>query len=267
MRVITLASAGQLPAVHLTSPDGARAVITLFGAHLLSWTTADGAEQLFCSERSSLDGSRAIRGGVPVIFPQFNERGPILRHGFARLSSWRLVDSGLDGELAYADFALAPADLAAAHAAAWPHSFALRLRVALAGARLELSLEVDNEGDAPFDFSAALHSYHRVDDIGRVRIDGVQPATLAVPDALDAIYANVDAIALHDGARSRHSRQSGFSDAVVWNPGQAASATMADLTPDDYRHFVCIEPALIAPFTLAAGARWRGHNVLSVAAR
>ncbi|WP_229425240.1 hypothetical protein [Massilia sp. Se16.2.3] len=60
---------GQLPALLLSAPDGAQATVTLYGAHLVSWRGADGRERLFCSARSSQDGAKAIRGGVPVIFP------------------------------------------------------------------------------------------------------------------------------------------------------------------------------------------------------
>ena len=88
---------GQLPALQLRAPDGAEATITLYGAHLVSWkavTTAGGPaqERLFLSSLSALDGQKAIRGGVPVIFPQFAERGTGMRHGFARVSTWRVLD-------------------------------------------------------------------------------------------------------------------------------------------------------------------------------
>ena len=97
--------------MRLTSTDGAQAIVTLYGAHLVSWKSMDGKERLFCSTRSSLDGSRAIRGGVPVIFPQFAERGSGMRHGFARVCPWRLVGSGTQRGAAFALFSLEPADL------------------------------------------------------------------------------------------------------------------------------------------------------------
>ena len=71
---------GQLPAVTIRATDGAQATVTLYGGHLVSWRGSDGRERLFCSRESALDGSRAIRGGVPVIFPQFGARGAGMRH-------------------------------------------------------------------------------------------------------------------------------------------------------------------------------------------
>ena len=46
--------------------------------HGLMWQrAADGVERLYLSPQTSRDGSTAIRGGVPVCFPQFNMRGPL----------------------------------------------------------------------------------------------------------------------------------------------------------------------------------------------
>ena len=98
---------GQLPAIRIASNDGAEAIVTLYGAHLISWKGADGAQRMFRSAKSALDGTKAIRGGVPVIFPQFAERGSGMRHGFARVATWRLEQSG-DG---WAVFGLNEADL------------------------------------------------------------------------------------------------------------------------------------------------------------
>ena len=259
--VITDTPFGQLPAVHLRAADGAEAIITLFGAHLVSWHGADGKQRLFCSARSALDGSAAIRGGVPVIFPQFNQRGAGMRHGFARVSTWTLVESGSADGAAFAVFALEPHALAAGLAQAWPHAFLLRLRVTVGGASLAMAFEVHNRGTAAFAFSCALHMYHLVEQIGAVRIDGLQDATLAIGAMRDEIFYAIDKpIALHTGAGAATLalEQDGFTDAVVWNPGALNALAMADLADDEYRHFVCIEPALIEPVTLPAGAQWHG---------
>jgi glucose-6-phosphate 1-epimerase len=159
---------GHLPALQLRAPDGAEATITLYGAHLVSWKTAPSPdatavnaaaqERLFLSSLSALDGSRAIRGGVPVIFPQFAERGSGMRHGFARVSTWRVLESGEQDGTAFALLGLSGADLAPALATAWPHPFELSLRITLQARELTLALEVRNTGNVAFPFSAALHT-------------------------------------------------------------------------------------------------------------
>ncbi len=265
MNAIAMTTWGALPAVQLTGADGASATVTLYGAHLVSWTTADGAERLFCSERSARDGSRAIRGGVPVIFPQFAERGDGMRHGFARVSTWRLADSGEAEQGVFAVFVLTRPDLAPAVAAAWEHGFELRLTVALQAQTLSLNLDVRNTGDDEFAFSAALHSYFLVDDIKAVRIKGVEAGALRIDDKIDRIYRDASAgITLAHGAASLKLTQSGFRDAVIWNPGAADTAALADMQDAEYQRFVCIEPALIVPASLQGGAAWRGeHQVVA----
>lgn len=255
---------GQLPALLLSAPDGAQATITLYGAHLISWRGADGRERLFCSARSALDGSRAIRGGVPVIFPQFAERGSGMRHGFARVSSWRVLESGVENGWAFAVFGLEADDLDRQQAQAWPHGFALALRVAIRANELAMRFEVRNTGGTAFPFAAALHTYHLVEDIASVRIDGVEREELVITDKFDRVYEGVTPpLALVDGGIVLTIRQEGFSDAVVWNPGAADAAALADMDDSEYRRFVCIEPALLSGPTLQPGESWVGEYHVS----
>ena len=264
MTLATHTTFGQLPAIRLSAPDGAEATVTLYGAHLVSWKGADGKERMFCSARSALDGSRAIRGGVPVIFPQFAEQGNGMRHGFARVSTWRLEDSGLDeGDMpgaAWATFVLALGDLPSTIADAWPHQFMLCLRVAVRANELALELTVRNLGAAPFPFAAALHTYHLVPDVCEVRIEGVSSDEISLVDKLDKIYPGVAGRAtMTTSAGTLRIEQDGFPDAVVWNPGPVDAAALADMDNDEYKRFVCIEPALLDPFTLEPGDSWTGR--------
>jgi len=255
---------GQLPALHLRAPGGAEATITLYGAHLVSWKSVSGTgaapqERMFMSSLSALDGSRAIRGGVPVIFPQFAERGSGMRHGFARVSAWRVLDSGEQDGAAFAVLGLNQGDLAPKLTSAWPHAFELALRVSVRDAELAMTLEVRNTGDRPFPFAAALHTYHLVEDVEAVRIDGVSAETVAITDKLDQVFEHVAGpITFDNGADVLLLQQSGFTDAVVWNPGAADAAALSDLEDEEYRNFVCIEPALLGQQELEAGGSWRG---------
>lgn len=271
---VSMTRFGALPALSIQAADGARAIVTLFGAHLVSWHTSDGRELLFCSARSARDGSAAIRGGVPVIFPQFAGRGAGLRHGFARLCHWRLAGCGQDDGDHYAELSLTPDQLPAELAAAWPHAFALRLRVTLRTDGLDLSLGVGNTGAQPFAFAAALHTYYRVDGLETASLEGLcqvhyedEVKSRAVQGQeplrfcgkLDRVYHPAPArLTLRTASAALRLEQDGFTDAVVWNPGAAGAAVLADLADDEFQNFVCIEPALLGPRQLAAGAAWRG---------
>ena len=247
--------------VRLATPQGASASISLFGAHLMSWRTADGKERLFMSSRALLDGSTAIRGGVPVIFPQFNQRGPGQRHGFARTSTWRLAAQGAD----WAELVLAPQDLAPVVAQAWPHAFEARLRFALRGDTLDMRFTVRNSGSAAFDFGGALHTYFALDEFNRAVLHGLRDTPeLHFADALDEACAGTAQLRLESGAGTLLLQQEGFSEWVVWNPGAEGAAATRDLAPGDERRFVCIEPACVEQRPLAAGAEWAGHHSISL---
>lgn len=162
------------PAVRLRTDDGSTAVIMLHGAQLVSWVPADGVERLYLSERAVFDEGQAIRGGVPVIFPQFERLGPdfgVPRHGIVRGRRWQVRHSGQRGDAVHVGLELSddPGTLAQ-----WPHRFQLELTVTLFRMRVEVMLSVQNMDAAAFGFTAALHTYLRVCDVERVGIEGLQ---------------------------------------------------------------------------------------------
>jgi len=55
--------------VTATLPTGESVEVLLYGATVTSWKDASGDEKLWVSEGAVLDGSKAVRGGVPVVFP------------------------------------------------------------------------------------------------------------------------------------------------------------------------------------------------------
>ena len=63
------------------------------GAHLTAWQPPGERPVLFTSPNSAFAPGRAIRGGIPIIFPWFgaNRRVPAApQHGFARTATSRL---------------------------------------------------------------------------------------------------------------------------------------------------------------------------------
>jgi glucose-6-phosphate 1-epimerase len=263
-----------VPATELRSPDGASALIADHGAHLLSWRLADGQEALYLSERSKYGASDAIRGGVPVIFPQFGERGNGKRHGFARVCEWQLQSSGIEGERAVARYRLSTEQAATF---GWSHDFELNYEIAFTAKELTLTLDVHNRGNELMTFNAALHTYLRVADIAAVEVFGLQHANyidqvqggaqatqdnavLTVGEEIDRIYLDVQKpLIVSCRQRSMSVRKQGFADVVLWNPWADKAAQLADMAPDDYRAFVCVEAGAIEhAISLQAGESWRG---------
>ena len=98
--------------------------VYLHGAHVTSWKPArDHDERLFLSERSEFRAGAAIRGGIPVIFPQFAAEGPLPRHGFARTSEWTLDEVSAKAGDAVASLSLRDS---AETRAIWNHAFSPR---------------------------------------------------------------------------------------------------------------------------------------------
>lgn len=251
-----------MPAVRWTGTGGATAVATLQGAHLVSWIPAGGTESIFVSERSPFEAGRAIRGGVPVVFPQFGERGPLPPHGFARTRSWRLA--GEQGGRAV--FLL---ESSAETLQLWPHAFALELAITIGGARMGMELSVRNTGNAPFSFNAALHTYFLVSNAANVRLEGLEGARYVDrggTDAIDRVYLGPSPEThLIDAGRELVLSQQGFPDTVVWNPGAERTAAMADMDPEGYRWMLCVEAAAFeSPVAVQAGGEWAGSQAIAV---
>lgn len=54
--------------IEASLPTGQSVTVQLYGATVTSWKS-NGQEQLFLSEKAHLDGSKPIRGGIPLVFP------------------------------------------------------------------------------------------------------------------------------------------------------------------------------------------------------
>jgi glucose-6-phosphate 1-epimerase len=278
-------TAGGQSRFFLTHPSGATAELHLAGAHLTSWIPAGQGEAIFLSRAASFRPGDAIRGGIPVVFPQFSGLGPLPKHGFARTAVWEpepVPDDDVAGDVVALTLRLRDS---AATRALWPHAFLARLTVELAGDALALRFVVENTGPAPFEFTAALHTYLRVADIARAGLYGLHGVhfrdaldggrereqaerILRVAGPVDRVYPDAPhELLLHDEAagRSVRLRQDGFRDVVVWNPWSAGADALVDMDPHEYRVMLCVEAAQAAtPVTLPPGGRWTGAQRLRV---
>lgn len=263
----------------LKSEAGATAELYLHGAHVTSWKDASGRDVLFTSGKALFAPPKAIRGGVPVCFPQFGMLGPLGQHGFARNTAFTVEARPNSASATLLLVATGEED------EKYPHAFELRVRVELVGGDTLLQeLRVTNTGEEEMAFTCALHTYYRVDDIGAVAVEGLggvtytdslaggarveQAGDVGFDREVDRIYLAAPDTGMRIVDRASGAavevRKTSFPDAVVWNPWVDKSRAMADFGDDEYKVMLCIEPAVAGsgPVKLAPGATWSGTQTL-----
>lgn len=263
------------PAMRLRAPDGAEATVLLHGAHLASWIPAGDVERLYLSPQAVAGAGQAVRGGIPVIFPQFENRGPLPRHGLARNRAWQWVEGIERGGHVIGVLKLTDDE---STRAIWPHAFEAELSFSLSGLRLDVELAVTNTGEQAISFTAALHTYLRCDDVRRARLSGLYGTryldTVAGEEQrqeidpqgfageIDRIYFDVqEPLALSTAMGRMTIEQEGFTDAVIWNPGPEKAVALSDLPDDGWLDMLCVEAASIGrPVRLAPGEDWVGRQ-------
>ncbi|WCJ22372.1 Galactose mutarotase-like superfamily protein [Euphorbia peplus] len=275
--------------VVLRNPQGASVRVSLYGGQVVSWRNEQGEELLFTSSKAIFKPPKALRGGIPICFPQFGTSGSPEQHGFARTKIWTIDENppplhpNDSHSKSFVDLLLKPSE---EDLKFWPHSFEFRLRVALAiSGDLVLISRVRNMNGKPFSFSFAYHTYLSVSDISEVRIEGLetldyldnllrrerfteQGDAITFETELDRVYLsspNIIAVLDHERKRTFVVRKEGLPDAVVWNPWEKKSKAMADFGDEEYKHMLCVNAAAIEkPITLKPGEEWTGRLELLV---
>ena len=268
-----------LACTRITLPNGDSVRVSDFGAQVLSWRSR-GHERMFCSERAVVDGSAAIRGGVPVCFPQFNARGPLPKHGLARRTTWQYQSAEVQGEAITARWQW---DAAAPLHTDFPHALRAELAVTLSADQLQITLSATNTGDTAFAFTGALHTYLVVQGADMAALHGlegaafwearkgfapaVQQGAVALGEEVDRVYArSSQPLELCDAAgRLCISQDAAWPETVVWNPGPALCISLGDMQPTDWMRMLCVEAAAInQPVALHPGQHWQAAQILQV---
>jgi len=248
------------------STPTADAELYLQGAHLTNWTPHGQRPVLFLSPKNPFVAGKAIRGGVPIIFPWFGPRrdgkpGP--DHGFARTTEWTLESARArdDGTIEI----LLTLTSSAATRELFAPDFLLRFRVTV-GSTLEMELETHTVSTEAFRFEAALHAYLAVSDVRHASVTGLEGTVyidktdgfkrksrdaqpLRIAKETDQVYVNTSGPCIvHDPAWNRRIvvEKSGSESTVIWNPWIEKTETMSDMEPDGWKQMLCVEAANVA---------------------
>ncbi|CAN6708917.1 unnamed protein product [Malus baccata var. baccata] len=252
------------PRIILTEPTGSSAEVLLYGGQVVSWKNERREELLFMSSKATGKPPKAIRGGIPVCFPQFGNFGSLEQHGFAKNRLWS-VDSD-------------PSPLA-------PTNNQTSVDLILKSTEEDLKTWPRRNTDSKtFSFTFALINYLYVSDISEVRVEGLetldyldnlmrrerfteQADAITFDEEVNRVYLGTPTkIAMIDHERKRTFvlRKDGMPDAVVWNPWDKKAKTIPDLGDEDYKTMLCVDSAAIeTPIFLKPSEEWKGRQELS----
>ena len=242
----------------------AEAEVHLLGAQVTAFRPAGQEPVLWLSPLSAFENGKAIRGGVPICWPWFGphpSRPDLPAHGVARTREWTALDAA---QLSDGRTRLRLRLVDDEHTrAAWPHGFDLTLSVTL-GSALHLELITTNNGDGPFAYADALHTYLRVGDVREVRVEGLDgqafshstrhyrgvqegPVTFDGGEVNNIYLPSRGAVRVIDPVLKRtiEVSKSGSLATVVWNPGAGGGEAMKDVR-GEWDEFVCVEAATCA---------------------
>lgn len=264
--------------------------ISVFGAHVTRWEEKQSkAPYLFLSKKAHLDGSKPIRGGIPICWPQFSKCGPHpldLSHGFARRMKWKVCPELSSAGKNNVSVTLSLTPNAYTKKLGWDVDFRCEYTVKLVGCSpslLDVSLKVINPKSSPeeLSFTGAFHTYYRISSLENVTIDGLdgamhddrmkktvtrnKNASLKITEETDSLYYDTaDYLTMTDSGYGRKLvlQKSGFPDAVVWNPHISGSPNFKDLASDEYDEMLCVEAVIKDnPVHLQPGESFTGRIV------
>jgi glucose-6-phosphate 1-epimerase len=284
---LDFADAGGLVKAAITL-DGMAGEFYMQGAQLTAWQPQGQRQVLFTSPNSAFAPGRAIRGGIPIIFPWFGPNrhaSAAPQHGFARTALWRLEGVETAGRAALTlIFSLEDHDVGPRF---WPEPFRATYTVVLSQT-LSLRLAVQNRARHPIVFEEALHSYFAISDIAGVAISGLAgavyidktsaaqrkqqtPPLATISAETDSVYLDTPRqCALEDKGWRRRVilEKDGAASTVVWNPWAEKAAAMADLGASAWRGMICVETGNVADneVRLAADAEHEMTTMISVQA-
>jgi len=250
---------GDIPFVEIHNQH-ASALISLQGAHLLSWIPNGEEDVIWLSEDAKFAAGKSVRGGVPVCWPWFgaHESKPDYpAHGFARTTSWQIINTEAlgEGDTRITFVAQPQPEIEAM----WPPETSVQLQFTI-GKKLEMELITHNNGAEPVTIGQALHTYFKVGDVSKVFLHGLddtdyldkledfkrktQHGPITIDEEVDRIYLNTSSdCVIEDKTLKRNIIiiKCGSHSTVVWNPWEETADKMGDLGHQGYKNMLCVE--------------------------
>jgi len=250
---------GDMPILEIKNTH-ATAIISLQGAHLLSWIPAGEEEVIWLSEDAKFAAGKSIRGGIPICWPWFGahaDNPDYPAHGFARTTNWQVSCAEMmDDGGTRISFSSQPLP---ENKVMWPAETSVQLSITI-GKKLEVELNTYNNGSKPITIGQAFHTYFKVADVSNVLLHGlddgdyldkpdnfsrkVQHGPVTINEEVDRIYLDTTSdCVIEDKILKRKIviRKCGSHSTVVWNPWKGIAEKMGDLGEQGYKQMLCVE--------------------------
>ncbi|XP_072384674.1 uncharacterized protein [Diabrotica undecimpunctata] len=265
--------------------DYTTCTLNLQGATIVSWRI-NNEEQLFISRRCPFSKFKNIRGGVRLVWPHYSLWSFGRRHGFGRDMLWKVVKGPeilLNGDV-FVDIGVTANQYTKSM---WNFDFEMHHRITLHSSQLTMAYTVINPSPYfDFDFHINLQTYVRLTDVSNLRIVGLQNfpyddqlitdgtcmfiekyKEIKVQGEFDRIYQEVPKIV---NCYMEENKQLSISlhnlpDLGFFNPGPEKTKTMGDLDDDEWKYFLCFEPAHVSSMVrLGKGESWNMSVTMEV---
>ncbi|KFB42978.1 aldose 1-epimerase, putative [Anopheles sinensis] len=232
------------------------------------------------------DGKKAIRGGIPFVFPQFGPWNFGPQHGFGRVVRWTLerAPERLPSGDVEAVFSLMDNEITRSM---WNYPFRITYRLILREKELHFHIGVYNPSkEMTFSFNLLLHTYLKVPDVRRCQITGLHGCTFIDKTRDGAIYQEGrDAVTINEwtdriyqhtpqehiitnvvSGRKMRLQKYNFPDTVVWNPWMEKARECQDFGDDEYPNMICVEAGHVStPVILLPGTAFEASQILQTA--
>ena len=245
------------------------AVISLQGAHLLSWVPNNADDVIWLSDDAIFSPSKSIRGGIPICWPWFGaheSNTDFPAHGFARTVFWNVkeVKQISDDETCIV-FSLETKNIDNIRTM-WPMDTVAEYSVTISKS-LTLELKTINNSKSDITIGQALHTYFNVEDVSSTTVYGLegkkyldkpddfkvktQQGAINFNSEVDRVYLETpDDIIIDNAKRKIRIKKQGSQSTVVWNPWEKVAKIMGDLGVNGYLKMLCVESANAASDTV-----------------
>lgn len=246
----------------------------LKGAQVLQASLVSMHELFYVSPLAADNPDKPIRGGIPLLFPQFGDSGSLVKHGFVRDMYWQCVEEAHDGRGSTSTHQL---EIKATDFTDWPHAASLKVNVSADEKKFMLGFSVTNVGDSSFTFTGGLHPYFRISSRADIELKGLESMSFkdSFPEKdayqlqsnclIERQYVGTPDLTFYNGNCWLKLVAKGFDSWMVWNPGVNGARLISDLPDEDWDTFMCIEPIILSqPLLLEPGKTFNGDLTIEL---